>query len=213
LERIREIAAALWRRYRELRAWAQVVIGVVVVSIIVGPFLGDSEKSPGVAASTTTERETTTTEPTTTATEATTTTKPEVGLSGFSECLDASGDGAGGDLASARLATEGEVLTVGYETAAPLNGPSFSYYINIFSAGYQIGLRSIDGEVTRFVFDLNETQQENLTSAYTLDGTVATLAVPLSALPRLEQPFDYTAVITVDGQDADECAGTFSGSE
>lgn len=152
---------------------------------------------------------------TTTTTEAAATTTPrsdagDAGLSGFSECVDPPGDGDRGDLVSARLATQGPVLTIGYETAAPLAGPSFSYYINIFSAGYQIGLRSIDGEVTRFVADLGG-GQENLTSAYTLDGNVATLVVPLSALSKLEQSFDYTAVITVDGRDADECAGTFDG--
>lgn len=159
---------------------------------------------------------TATTAPTTTSLSTTTTTsEPEPAdaeLSGFSECVDPSGDGDGGDLLSARLATQGPVLTIGYQTAAPLAGPSFSYYINIFSADYQIGLRSIDGEVIRFVADLGG-GQENLTSAYTLDGTQATLAVPLTALPRLEQPFDYTAVITVDGRDADECAGAFGGGQ
>lgn len=152
-----------------------------------------------------------------TTTEVTTTTVPPLeadaaGLSGFSECVDPLGDGDHDDLLSARLTTQGEVLTIGYETAAPLAGSSFSYYINIFSEGYQIGLRNLDGHVARFVADLND-GQENLTSAYTLDGNVATLAVPLSAVPRLEQPFDYTAVITVNGRDVDECAGRFEGDK
>lgn len=208
MNRFKEIAGNLWTRYRGLPIWAQVVIGIVAVSTIVGPFLGDTDKaSDGDAREITNTTEPPATEDTTTTTESAP--PPSEGeLSGFAECTDPPSDGIGGDLLSARLAVDGPVLTIGYETAAPLTGPSFSYYINIFSANYQIGLRSIDGEIVRFVADFGE-GQEDLTSAYTLDGTVATLAVPLSSLPNLEQPFDYTAVITVDGQDADECAGTF----
>jgi hypothetical protein len=126
-----------------------------------------------------------------------------------SDCIDPPDDGDGGELLSARLAIDEDVLTVTYQTAVPLTGPSFSYYINIFSNGYQIGLRSIDDEVIQFVFDFNENEQENLTGEYALNGNVASMFVPLSAVPNLDESFEYTAVITIDGQDVDECAATF----
>ncbi len=186
---VRAVAAKAWQRFRGLPPWAQVVVGVVVLSVIVGPFLNAGE-----------ERE---------QAEEPAATGPDESRGGTSDCIDPPDDGAGGELLSARLAIAEGVLTISYETAAPLTGPSFSYYINIFSNGYQIGLRFIDDEVVQFVFDFAVNEQENLTGDYTLNGTVASMPVPLAAVPNLEESFDYTAVITVDGQDVDECAATF----
>ncbi|MEX2294299.1 MAG: hypothetical protein WD691_10980 [Acidimicrobiales bacterium] len=175
---------------------------VVALPLLLAACGGDDDAPP-----------TTTMAAETTTTETTPASAPQAALTGFTECTDPPGDGAGADLISATLGVQGQVLTISYQTAAPLPGPSFSYYINIFSAGYQIGLRSIDGEVFRLVADLTEGGQENLTTSYTLDGNLATLVVPLSALPRLAQPFDYSAVITVDGVDVDKCDGTFRAAE
>ena len=75
-----------WRKYRSWPLWAQIVIGVVLLSILAAPFTSSDDDPQTVAAqdttttqanddeTTTTERETTTTELETTTTEAPTTT-------------------------------------------------------------------------------------------------------------------------------------------
>lgn len=64
--------------------------------------------------------------------------------------------------------------------------------------------------VFRFVFAFDTAQQENLTSSYFIDGATAGIVVPLTALPGVTAPFDYMAVLNVNGQDVDSCNGTFS---
>lgn len=44
MNKVREVAGHLWRRYRRLPALGQVVIGLVLLSIIVGPFLEDDQE-------------------------------------------------------------------------------------------------------------------------------------------------------------------------
>lgn len=87
MDRLRELVGRLWLRFRGWPLWAQIVTGLVIVSVIVGPFI-DASEDDGEQATPTTEEVTTTTvgpegettttdEPvTTTALEATTTTQP-----------------------------------------------------------------------------------------------------------------------------------------
>lgn len=44
MEKIREVSGHLWRRYRGSPLWFQVAIGVVVLSVIVGPFLEEDDE-------------------------------------------------------------------------------------------------------------------------------------------------------------------------
>lgn len=41
---VRAVAAKVWQRYRGLPLWAQILVGVVVLSVIVGPFLDAAEE-------------------------------------------------------------------------------------------------------------------------------------------------------------------------
>jgi hypothetical protein len=63
VERVKEIGAGVWRRYRQLPLWGQIGIGIIVVSVIVGPFVSDDDQEEERASS---EQTTTSTEETTT---------------------------------------------------------------------------------------------------------------------------------------------------
>lgn len=67
MDRLKEIVGRLWTRYRGLPMWGQVVIGIVLLSVIVGPFLSESEdatddeSAEGTTTTSEAEPETTTT--------------------------------------------------------------------------------------------------------------------------------------------------------
>lgn len=178
----------------------------------------NQEQRNEAQASTTTGRATTTSKVRDTTTSgAADTTRPTVAerptgaLDGFSECIDSLEDGTGGgDLTLTRLVAQTDVLSVHFETATPVTGETVLYSVIVDGFRYQIGLKTVGSEVFRFVFDFGTSQQENLTSAFFIDGVAAGIVVPLTALPGLTAPFDYVAVLNVNGQDVDSCDGTFS---
>lgn len=45
MERGKELAGRLWRRYRTLPLWGQIVIGIVVLAVVASPFTGEPDES------------------------------------------------------------------------------------------------------------------------------------------------------------------------
>ena len=138
----------------------------------------------------------------------TTTTAPRI--SGFSACGDPTGDGSlGADLVAARLATQGQVLTVVYDTATPPTAETVLWSV-MAASRYQLGLKRIGQEVVVFVFDFRTARQQNFSSSHLIDGTMAQAVYPLSAMPDLAPSFDWRATVNVEGTDTDECEGRFT---
>ena len=65
MAQVQELARRGWQRYRGLPTWAQIAIGIVVLSVIVGPFLDNekTKKSSAAPSSSTQRREPTTRKP------------------------------------------------------------------------------------------------------------------------------------------------------
>lgn len=165
---------------------------VVAVMALIGCSSDDGER----ADPTTTTRATQTT-----ASQSTSTTTAEVRTVLSGECDDPTGDGhSDGDLVAARVGTQGDVLTVTWTTAtAPPPAQTYAYFLNIPGASKQIGLKVPEGDVepSRFVFDFDSGQQENLTGTYMLDGNTASVVVPMSALGGVEPSVEYSAVYSI----------------
>lgn len=45
MERVKELAGRLWRGYRTLPLWGQIVIGILVLTVVASPFTGEPDES------------------------------------------------------------------------------------------------------------------------------------------------------------------------
>ena len=125
-----------------------------------------------------------------------------------SECADPAGDGTRGDLLGTELAMTDDTLTVTWETAEPLEGASFAYYL--YLSGARVGL-TVEGQEDPVAVVLDTTGGESLSldsDDFTLDGTRASVTAPLSALEAAVPPFQYSSVLSIEGVDVDVCDGS-----
>lgn len=135
----------------------------------------------------------------------------------FSECVDPEGDGAlGGDLIGAQVVNSQGLLFVSFMLAGNAQAADFdTATLQILSydltgnGGYIIGTKFGGGsEIATFVFDNASASQENLDNGTVFaDGTVA-MRAPLATVTGLADGFTWRAILSVDGQDVDECAET-----
>lgn len=143
-----------------------------------------------------------------------TTQAPAGGLVGSSTCVDDQGDATTppADLQRASLTVDGDHLTVVWQ-ATPPAGRNRSYYVQI--GDYQLGVRKIDRgdwvETVGFAAELGAGQTD-ITPKVLPGDDQAQLDVPLSAIPGVTLPADWTATLTDNTADLDTCAGTWVGS-
>lgn len=106
---------------------------------------------------------------------------------------------ADGQLKSFSLSVNGDgLITVNAEGPTPLNG---TVLYSVMVDGYQLGLSSIDGTQSVFVFDFDSSSQVNLSSSLTyVDGQVS-FRVPSAEVPGLTMPFDWTGTLSINGTD------------
>lgn len=132
-----------------------------------------------------------------------------------STCKDSTKDGVEGvDLKKARLLSDGSLLFVEYTLADDLpHDGTVLYSVTAWSAdgntGYQLGTKFQDGEeIANFVFDMGTSSQKNITNgAVAVDGEV-NVRYPLRDLTGLGDEFKWSATVTVDGSDIDDCEST-----
>ncbi len=150
----------------------------------------------------------------TTATPPTTTARPGAPV-GSSTCLDEQGDATAppADLTRTELAVDGDDLVVTW-TATPPSGANRSYYVQLGTT-YQIGVRKIDNgeyiETVGFAFDRDTAKQVDVTPKILPDPGQAKIVVPLSKVPKLTLPVDWTATLTDNTSDLDTCTATWAG--
>lgn len=132
-----------------------------------------------------------------------------------SVCEDSTKDGDDGvDLKKARLLSDGSLLFVEYTLSGdlPVDG-TVLYSVTAWSTdgntGYQLGTKFQDGEeIANFVFDKGTSTQKNITNgAVAVDGEV-NVRYPLGDLTDLGDGFTWTATVTVEGTDVDDCEST-----
>lgn len=130
-------------------------------------------------------------------------------------CKDSTKDGDGGvDLKKARLLSDGSLLFVEYTLSGdlPVDG-TVLYSVTAWSmdgkTGYQLGTKFQGGEeIANFVFDKGTATQKNITNgAVAVDGEV-NVRYPLGDLTELGDGFKWTATVTVEGTDVDDCEST-----
>ncbi|GAB2903774.1 hypothetical protein GCM10027027_19450 [Neomicrococcus lactis] len=132
-----------------------------------------------------------------------------------STCKDSTEDGAEGvDLKKARLLSNGSLLFVEYTLSGdlPVEG-TVLYSVTAWSTdgntGYQLGTKFQGGkEIANFVFDKGTSNQKHITNgAIAVDGQV-NVRYPLVDLAGLGDGFQWTATVTVEGTDIDDCEST-----
>lgn len=106
---------------------------------------------------------------------------------------------ADGQLKGFSLSINGDgLITVNAEGPTPSDGVVL-YSVTV--DGYQLGLKSIDGNQSVFVFDFDSSRQSNLSSSLTyVDGQVS-FRVPSAEVPRLTVPFEWTGTLSINGTD------------
>lgn len=158
---------------------------------------------------TTADQTTTTKEPVTTTAPARTVAKPTM-----AECTDPAGDATGGaDLVKVSLGVDGSMLTATYELGGDVGpAPDGASWVILVKQGagdefesYQLGLKIVGDEVSRFLFDFGASKQQNFDTPYSADGRRVVASFPVSALGRLRGEFSWSAVTTFAGDDADQC--------
>ena len=230
MDKLKELARKAWAKYRSWPMWGQILGGVVVVSIIVGPFLDankekDTDPRPtdsatvasDVTAPDTTAVTTSTTAPSAAAsTDGPTTSVPTTSTTvtaSAPSCQDARNDGAGGfDLLDAALQSMGGSRTALATFVGPSPGRDVfvSFILSRDQDGedyaYQIGVtRSPDGSVTAYVFDVGETKNTDLDTAVFDDGRVQ-VSIPDELLSEIRgNNVNFQVDLNVDGNDIDSC--------
>ena len=151
---------------------------------------------------------------TTAASVATTTAPVATKASGPSECTDPARDvpGAqpGSDITKVTLRSDGTTLSVTYDLSgmptAPADGASWILKVQVDGGGiYQLGLKLVGREASRFVFDFGPARQENLTPTYTAEDRRLVVAFPLASFRAVGKSFSWSATTTYAGKDIDDC--------
>ena len=70
---------------------------------------------------------------------------------------------------------------------------------------YQLGLKLVGREASRFVFDFGSSRQENLSPTYTAESGRLQVAFPLASFRAVGKGFSWSATTTYAGSDADDC--------
>lgn len=113
-----------------------------------------------------------------------------------------------GDLAQMVLTITDDQLVM-IQAQGPTPSAGTVLYSATLGGLYQIGLKSMDGEVIVFAYDFDSGKQANLDSAYVYGDGQVSFRVPASNLPKLATPFSWKGAVTVDGADT----GTATGPE
>ena len=131
-------------------------------------------------------------------------------------CEDEQGDGSGAvDIKGVTLSNDGSLVFASVAFADQIQATDvdrLSFLVTASSAdggaSYQFGTKFGAGvETANFVFDLSAATQENVTNgAVFADGQLA-VRYPVDLLESLGPAFEWYAVVTLDGQDADSCGG------
>lgn len=106
---------------------------------------------------------------------------------------------------------QGDSLNVTFKLAdsLPRTG-TFSTLVAVSNAdgsiSRQLGAKWLDGElIGYFVYDLASAQQQNLDGEPIVEGKVVRAAYPWEAVSDLGAVWNWSAVTTVEGKDADYC--------
>lgn len=103
-----------------------------------------------------------------------------------------------GDLVSVTIQTDANLLTVQAEGPTP---PTGAVLYSVLAGPYQMGLKSVDGDVTVFAFDSAAGTQVRLDNSYIYADSVVTFRIPLAEIPNLPEPLTWSASLSVEGVD------------
>jgi hypothetical protein len=126
-------------------------------------------------------------------------------------CRDKAGDGKPADIRSVALSHVDDRLVIRFElTARPPTAGTALWVINAASPSggraLQLGVKFLDGkQIAHFTFDFGSAQQQNLTGAVSLAGTVLTAEFPYDAVAGLGETWKWSATTNVQGDDVDDC--------
>lgn len=110
-------------------------------------------------------------------------------------------EGAGaGPLEQMVIRYDGELVHVQAKGPTPSVGVVLP---SVMVGPYQLGLKSVDGSVTVFVFDFEKTKQTNVESSYMfLDGVVS-FRFSRATVSRITLQDEWVGTLSVDGIDLD----------
>lgn len=133
-------------------------------------------------------------------------------------CEDEPGDGGPVDLTNVVLTIDDGLLVVVEVAKALPTTDTAMIGINVASAdsetSRQLAVKWVDGAPGPFVFDMSESQQENLAaSALTVDGTRLRIEFPASAIAGLGEGWTWSAFSAAAGDDVDACPGAVGSFE
>jgi hypothetical protein len=133
------------------------------------------------------------------------------GITGSATCRDARGDGTKGDVEKVILSANGTVVTMRFVTGDPMpTQGTVLYSAQLWSSdgntGYQLGVNFLNGRtIGHFVFDLVRAHQANLSGDIPSGGTTMTAAFPVEQLDGLGETFEWSATLSIGGDDVDTC--------
>lgn len=106
--------------------------------------------------------------------------------------------------------SDGTTLSVTYDLSgmptAPADGASWIVKVQVDGGGiYQLGLKLVGREASRFVFDFGPARQENLSPTYTVESKRLLVAFPLASFRAAGEGFSWSTTTTYAGKDVDDC--------